>query len=190
MAVPINTVGWSDYSTHKAIGKFAEHHIDMASCVHRKCQTRACASGDINKTLECVIITDSKFSNRVRKWMTPKSTSMKVLTIWLEQLDFCLNRCQWKLPDQHIANCILPDELFFNILMISTVYSHEISKFLISEPDSSWVPTLWLIWPDQHAHCFRCVVYNVMRSSICATYLQECLKSSYRGCKWHHISSA
>ena len=45
--------------------KFAEHHIDMVSCVHRKCHTRAGVSGDINKTLECVTITDSKLSNRV-----------------------------------------------------------------------------------------------------------------------------
>ena len=55
--------------------------------------------------------------------------------------------------------------------------------FLISEPDSCWEPTLWLLWSDQHTYCFRYVVYNVMRSSICVTYLQECLKSCYRGCK-------
>ena len=42
-----------------------EHHIDMVSYVHRKCQTRAGVSGDVNKTRECVTITDSKFSNRV-----------------------------------------------------------------------------------------------------------------------------
>ena len=60
-----NTVGGCYYSAHQAVGKFAEHHIDMASCVHRKCQTRAGVSGDINKSLECVTITDSKLSNRV-----------------------------------------------------------------------------------------------------------------------------
>ena len=60
-----NTVGESYYSAHQAVGKFAKHHIDMVSCVHRKCQTRASVPGDINKTLECVTITDSKFSNRV-----------------------------------------------------------------------------------------------------------------------------
>ena len=60
-----NTVGGSYYSVHQAVGKFAEHHIDMVSCIHRKCQTRADVSGDINNTLECVTITDSKFSNRV-----------------------------------------------------------------------------------------------------------------------------
>ena len=60
-----NTVGGSYYSAHQAVGKFVEHHIDMVICVHRKCQTRAGASGDANKTLECVTITDSKFSNRV-----------------------------------------------------------------------------------------------------------------------------
>ena len=37
----------------------------MVSCVHRKCQIRAGVSGDVNKTFECVTITDSKFSNRV-----------------------------------------------------------------------------------------------------------------------------
>ena len=60
-----NTVGGSCYSAHQAVGKFAEHHIDMVSCVHRKCQTRAGGSGDDNKTLEWVTKTDSTFSNRV-----------------------------------------------------------------------------------------------------------------------------
>ena len=60
-----NTVGGSYYSAHQAVGKFAEHHIVMVSCVHRKCLTRAGVSGDVNKTLECVTITDSKLSNRV-----------------------------------------------------------------------------------------------------------------------------
>ena len=59
------TVGGSYYSAHQAVGKFTEHHIDMVSCVHRKFQTRVGVSGDVNKTLECVFITDSKFSNRV-----------------------------------------------------------------------------------------------------------------------------
>ena len=59
-----NTVEGSYYSAHQAVGKFAEHYIDMVSCVHRKCQTRAGVSGDINKTLECVTITESKLSNR------------------------------------------------------------------------------------------------------------------------------
>ena len=60
-----NTVGGSYYYAHQAVGKFAEHHIDMVSCVHRKCQTQAGVSGDVNEMLECVTITDSKFSNRV-----------------------------------------------------------------------------------------------------------------------------
>ena len=60
-----NTVGESYYSAHQAVGTFAEHHIDMVSCVHRKYQTRAGVSGDVNKMLKCVTITDSKFSNRV-----------------------------------------------------------------------------------------------------------------------------
>ena len=54
-----NTVGGSYYSTHQAVGKFAENHIDMVSCVHRKCQTRAGVSGYVNKTVACVTITDS-----------------------------------------------------------------------------------------------------------------------------------
>ena len=60
-----NTVGESYDSAQQAVGKFAEHHIDIVSCVHRKCQTRAGVSGDVNKTLECVTITDSRLSNRV-----------------------------------------------------------------------------------------------------------------------------
>ena len=58
-----NTVGGSYYSAHQVVSKFVEHHIDMVSCVHHKCQTRAGVSGDINKTFEGVTITDSKFSN-------------------------------------------------------------------------------------------------------------------------------
>ena len=60
-----NTVGGSYYSAHQAVPEFAEHHIDMVSCAHRKCPTRAFVSGDVDKTLECFIITDSKLSNRV-----------------------------------------------------------------------------------------------------------------------------
>ena len=60
-----NTVGGSYYSVHQAVGKFASHHFAMVICVHRKCQTLAGVSGDVNKTLECVTITDSKFSYRV-----------------------------------------------------------------------------------------------------------------------------
>ena len=58
-----NTIVGSYYSAHQAVGKFAKHHIDMISCVHRKCQTRAGVSGDVNKRLECITITDSKLSN-------------------------------------------------------------------------------------------------------------------------------
>ena len=42
-----NTVGGSCYSAHQAVSKFEEHHIDMVSCVHRKCQTRPDVSGDV-----------------------------------------------------------------------------------------------------------------------------------------------
>ena len=51
-----NTVEGSYYSAHQAVGKFAEHHIDMVSCIGRKCQTLVGVSGGINKTLECVTI--------------------------------------------------------------------------------------------------------------------------------------
>ena len=98
-----NTVWGSCYSAHQAVRRFAEHHIDMVSCVHRKCQTRAGVSGDINKSLEHVPITDSKFSNRVLVRMTPTSTSINFVTIWLEQLNYFLRRCKWELPDQHIS---------------------------------------------------------------------------------------
>ena len=56
-----NTVGGSCYSAHQDGSKFAEHHIDMVSGVHRKCQTRTGVLGNINKLFECVAITDSKF---------------------------------------------------------------------------------------------------------------------------------
>ena len=86
-------------------------------------QTRAGVSGDVNKTFECVTLTDSEFYNIVMLWVTPKSTSIKWVTIWIEQLDFCLHRCKWELPDQ-------PPELFFNILIFSTVCSHHMSRWL------------------------------------------------------------
>ena len=40
MAVTI-LLGGSCYSAQQAVSKFSEHHIDMVSCVHRKCRTRA-----------------------------------------------------------------------------------------------------------------------------------------------------
>ena len=46
-----NTVGGSCYSAHQAVSGFSGDHIDMVSCVHRKCQTRAGVSGHINKSL-------------------------------------------------------------------------------------------------------------------------------------------
>ena len=57
--------GGGCYSAHQAVSKFSEHNIDMVSCVHRKCQTRAGVSEDIYKSNECVTKTQSKFSNRV-----------------------------------------------------------------------------------------------------------------------------
>ena len=53
-----NSIGGSYYSAHQAVGKFA-NHIYMVSCVHRKCQTRAGVSGNVNKALECVTIIDA-----------------------------------------------------------------------------------------------------------------------------------
>ena len=37
-------------SVHQAVSRITEHRIDMVSCFHRKCQTRAGVSGDINKS--------------------------------------------------------------------------------------------------------------------------------------------
>ena len=58
-----NTVLGGCYSAHQAVSKFAEHNIDMVCCIYRKCQTLPGVSGDVNKMLECVTKTDSKFSN-------------------------------------------------------------------------------------------------------------------------------
>ena len=49
MAVTI-LLGLSYYSAHQAVIKFTEYHIDMVSCVHRKCQTRAGVSGDVSSS--------------------------------------------------------------------------------------------------------------------------------------------
>ena len=56
-----NTVENSCYSAHQAVSRLAKHHIDMVSCVHSICQTRAGVSSDIKKYFECVTITNSKF---------------------------------------------------------------------------------------------------------------------------------
>ena len=88
------------------------YHIDMVSCAHRKCQTRAGVSGDVNKSFECVTITDSQFTNWVLVRMTPKSTSINWVTISLQQFDFYLRWCKLELPDQRIANCSLPSDFF------------------------------------------------------------------------------
>ena len=76
-----NTVGGSCYFAHQAVSRFAEHHIDMISCVHRRCQTRAFVSGDVNESFECVTITDSRVSYKVLVRMTPKNTSINCVII-------------------------------------------------------------------------------------------------------------
>ena len=72
-----NTVGGSYYSAHQAVGKFAEHHIDMVSCVHRKCQTRAGVSGEVNK---------NKQTNKqlwfIRKRWRYKELHIQGLIVW------------------------------------------------------------------------------------------------------------
>ena len=60
-----NTVGGCYFSAHQAVLKFTEHINDMVSYVHRKCQIRSGVSGDVDKMLECVTITDNEVSNRV-----------------------------------------------------------------------------------------------------------------------------
>ena len=45
-----NTFGVRGHSAHQAVSRFAEHHIAMVSCVHRKCQTIAGVSRDINNS--------------------------------------------------------------------------------------------------------------------------------------------
>ena len=81
---------------------------------------------------------------RVLEWMTPKCPTINGVIIQLEQLDFCLNKCKWELPDQHISNCILPPEFFFNILLISTVCSHDMSRNSSTKLSSS-SPSLTLV---------------------------------------------
>ena len=44
-----NTVGEGCYSAHQAVSKFAEHNIDMVSCVHRK-------SGKVMPGILCISI--------------------------------------------------------------------------------------------------------------------------------------
>ena len=134
--------------------------------------------------------TDSKFSSRVLVRMTPKNTTINWVTIWLEQLEFCLHRSKWELSDQPTAFCHL--NCFFNIHVISTVCSHDMcqatkllhkAKFLISYRDSCWVPTLRLLRSDQLTYCFRCDVYNVMRPTYAwHTSKSVWWKSSYHGC--------
>ena len=135
------------YSAHQAESKFAEHHIDMVSWVSRKCQTRAGVSGDGYKTLECVTKTDSKFSNRVTYEWRQRAHPSNGVTIWLEQLDFCLNRCKRELHDQRIPNSIFPHELFFNILIISTVCIRSWHTLGNETPGQSKVPHFraWLL---------------------------------------------
>ena len=122
----------------------------MVSCVHRKCQTRAGVSGDVSKTLECATITDSKFSNRVLEWMTSKCTSINGVTMRLEQFDFYLNRCKWELPDQHIANCILPPELFLISLMYRIHYLSTVNR-----------ESFWLCWETWLNKCHLQIIKNL-----------------------------
>ena len=147
-AVSNNNVVRSYYSAHQAVSKFAEHHIDMISCVHRKWQTRACVSEDINKSFECVTITDSKFSSRVLE-RTPKRAFVNRLTISQYNIIRFFASVGTK---ENFLICMLPTAFcLLNCFLISLSSRHfavmtcaiitkllDTAKFLISEPDASW----------------------------------------------------
>ena len=86
-----NTVGGSYYSAHQAVGKFGGHHIKMVSFVHRKCQTRAGISGNVNKTLDCVTICPIGMSSRREKTIMSTLVFDKILT-FLEGINFALHK--------------------------------------------------------------------------------------------------
>ena len=55
----------------KLYADFGTPHCYMVSCVHRKCQTPAGVSEDVNKFFGCATGADSKFYNRVLVLMIP-----------------------------------------------------------------------------------------------------------------------
>ena len=63
-----NTVGGSCYSAHQAVRKFAEHRIDMVSCGHRKCLSRAGVSRDISRSGVVVVVHLGLFP--AKRWPT------------------------------------------------------------------------------------------------------------------------
>ena len=141
----------------------------MVCSVHRKCRTRAGISWDVNKTLRCVAITDGKFSKsygmndakeRIHKWGNNMTWTIGFFA------SICANE-NFQTSILPTAFCLL--NCFLNILIISTVLSHDMSKvtklldkakFLISEPDFYWVPTPWLFWRDSKHTVF--VVWYTM----------------------------
>ena len=60
-----NTVGGSCHPTHQAAVWFSQDHRYIISWVHCKRQTGVCVSVNINKSFNCVNITDSDFPDDV-----------------------------------------------------------------------------------------------------------------------------
>ena len=148
----------------------------------------------ISRYIECVTITESKFIiNRVLVWMTPKSTSIYWVTIWLEQLDFCLRRWKLELSVQHIANCILSPELVFNILNYRT--NSKKSELMVKSFCGYTIPyqTNNNVLPSMDQHQVKLkleVVYPKAQCYIVGLHLflihiyTVYLSCSYHVCKW------
>ena len=78
-----NSVGGSCYTAHQSVSRLITETKLIWSAVFMANARleRAGASAHMNKSCECVIIADSKFSDRVVVRMTPKSTPINYVTI-------------------------------------------------------------------------------------------------------------
>ena len=156
------TAGWSCHSAYQAVSRFMEDHINMVSCGHRKCQTRAGVSRNIIKSFEFVSVTDNKFYNRVMVWMTPKSKPINYTTIWLIINEFLPPFVQMRTFSPAYKLHFASWRIFQYLYHLDSLQSWPVLgnktrlKFLIPEPDSCWVPTQWLLWCIP-TYCFRWV---------------------------------
>ena len=162
------------HPTHQSVGWFPKDHLHVISWFHCKYKTEACVSKNINKSFECVTITDSKSPDGVLRRTTPKCTPIYLVTSTTWIIEFLP---QWvkirtfvliTYYQLHFSSWIV-----FDILSITTV----LIKDMTSVPKLVHIIKLIVREPSMvHADIF-------MWTSIWVTYIQEILYRNSSGNK-------
>ena len=104
---------------------FSVLYNEILSIFSNESGDTAGVSGDVNKSLECVTKTDSKFSNSVLEWMRPKSSSINGVTIRLNWTvgflpHYVQMRTSWSAYCKF--QCCFLNFFFLNILTVFAVW--------------------------------------------------------------------